>query len=223
MVRLNITSAWDPTTTPIITTATVKEFLRVTHTSDDSLIATMVTAAAEICQNYTNTQFIEQTYTMTMESWDDVYVSNSNKGYLYRDVSTNLNTYGGYYSQYTGLPQIVLPNPPLREIVHLKYYDTDNSQQTWSSDNYWAGTWKNQKGFIEIQKGVSQPSLYKRADAIEIQFKCGYGTAASDVPEAIKQAILLVVGKMYELREDSVSRLPKASEYILDPYRIKTY
>lgn len=79
------------------------------------------------------------------------------------------------------------------------------------------------KGFIEIQKGVSQPSLYKRADAIEIQFKCGYGTAASDVPEAIKQAILLVVGKMYELREDSVSRLPKASEYILDPYRIKTY
>ena len=41
--------------------------------------------------------------------------------------------------------------------------------------------------------------------------------------KAIKQAILLIVGKMYELREDSVSRLPKASEYILDPYRVKTY
>jgi hypothetical protein len=43
------------------------------------------------------------------------------------------------------------------------------------------------------------------------------------VPDAIKQAILLIVGRMYELREDSVSRLPKASEYILDPYRVKTY
>ena len=62
-----------------------------------------------------------------------------------------------------------------------------------------------------------------RADAIEIKFDCGYGSSSSDVPDAIKQAILLIVGKMYELREDSVSRLPKASEYILDSYRVKTY
>ena len=70
---------------------------------------------------------------------------------------------------------------------------------------------------------ISTPELYNRSDAIEIQFTCGYGASSSDVPDAIKQAILLIVGKMYELREDSVSRLPRASEYILDPYRIKTY
>ena len=58
---------------------------------------------------------------------------------------------------------------------------------------------------------------------------CGYGDdgassdGAASVPEAIKQAVLLIIGKMYELREDSVSRLPKASEYILEPYRVKTY
>ena len=96
-------------------------------------------------------------------------------------------------------------------------------QQTWSSSNYSVGTFINQKGFIEIKNGINTPDLYNRADAMEIKFKCGFGSSGSDVPEAIKQAILLIVGRMYELREDSISRLPKASEYILDPYRVKTY
>ena len=80
-----------------------------------------------------------------------------------------------------------------------------------------------QKGFIEIINGISYPNVYERADAIEIKFKAGYGTGAGDVPEAIKTAILLIIGFMYEKREDTVSRLPKASEYLLDPYRFKTY
>tara|TARA_R100001594_G_scaffold66283_1_gene100554 strand:- start:820 stop:1485 length:666 start_codon:yes stop_codon:yes gene_type:complete len=221
MVKLNLISA--PTATTLIPVSTAKGFLRVTFSNDDTLIGTLITAGVEVAQNYTNTKFLEHEYKLTMESWDDVYVSNSFDGYLYRDVMTNLSTYGGYYSKYTGLSQIVLPYPPLISITHLKYYDSDNVQQTWSSSNYNTGTFINQKGFIEIKDGVDIPDLYNRADAIEIQFKCGYGTAASDVPDAIKQAILLIVGRMYELREDSVSRLPKASEYILDPYRVKTY
>ena len=90
-------------------------------------------------------------------------------------------------------------------------------------------TFENQKGFIEINNGVSTPTLYDRADAIEIRFKCGYGASddadegGAKVPEAIKSAVLLIVGHLYEKREDTVSRMPKASEYILDPYRIKNY
>ena len=221
MVKLNLISA--PTASTLIPTSTAKGFLRVTHSADDTLIGTLVTAAMEVAQNYTNTKFLEYEYKLTMESWDDVYCSNVNDSYLYRNLILNLNTYGGFYSKYTGLSQIVLPYPPLVSITHLKYYDTSNAHQTWSSSNYNTGTFINQKGFIEIKDGVDIPDLYNRADAIEIQFKCGYGTAASDVPDAIKQAILLIVGRMYELREDSVSRLPKASEYILDPYRVKTY
>tara|TARA_R100000008_G_C3584889_1_gene171415 strand:- start:2054 stop:2719 length:666 start_codon:yes stop_codon:yes gene_type:complete len=221
MVKLNLITA--PTASTLIPTSTAKEFLRVTHSADDTLIASLVTAGMEVAQNYTNIKFLEHQYTLTMESWDDVYVSNSFDGYLYRDVVTNLSTYGGYYSKYTGLSQIVLPYPPLIEITHLKYYDSDNVQQTWSSSNYSVGTFINQKGFIEIKNGINTPDLYNRADAIEIKFKCGFGSSGSDVPEAIKQAILLIVGRMYELREDSISRLPKASEYILDPYRVKTY
>ena len=221
MVRLNLTTA--PTATDLIPISTAKEFLRVTYSADDSLIGTLITAGMEVAQNYTNTKILNHTYTLTMESWSDVYVSSNFEGFLYRDVVTNLSAYGGYYSKYTGLSQIVLPYPPLGSITHLKYYDTDNAQQTWSASNYTVGKFINQKGFIEIKDGVSVPDLYSRSDAIEIKFVCGYGSSASDVPQAIIQAILLIVGRMYELREDSVSRLPKASEYILDSYRVKTY
>ena len=183
MVRLNLDTA--PTATTLIPVSTAKEFLRVDFSADDTLIANLITAGVEIAQNYTNTKFLTHTYTLSMESWDDVYVSNSDIVY-----SNNYFTYGGFYSKYTGLAQIVLPYPPLKAITHLKYYDTDNVQQTWADTNYWAGTWINQKGFIEIKQGVSTPELYNRADAIEIKFECGYGSSSSDVPDAIKQAIL---------------------------------
>ena len=113
----------------------------------------------------------------------------------------------------------------MKSITSIKYYDAAGAQQTWSTDNYRDLTYHNQKGYIEIKDGSTMPTLEDRADAVEIKFKCGYGTSSdgTDIPEAIKTAVLLILGRMYELREDSVSKLPKASEYLLDPYRFKTY
>tara|TARA_R100001443_G_scaffold117452_1_gene142999 strand:+ start:8072 stop:8728 length:657 start_codon:yes stop_codon:yes gene_type:complete len=218
MVKLQLNST--STYTDLIPLATAKSFLRVTNTAEDTLITTMIGAAVEVAQNYTNSRFLETQYTMYMETWDDVYVSNhyttslSNGTYL---------TTGGFVGK-DGLNQIVLPYAPLDSITHIKYYDSSNTQITWTENtDYSVHTFINQKGFVEIQKSISFPTVYDRADAIEIKFKAGYGTGASDVPEAIKSAILLIIGFMYEKREDSVSRLPKASEYLLDPYRFKTY
>lgn len=227
MVKLDLITS--PTATDLISVATAKNFLRVTHDADDTLIGNLITASMEVAQNYTNTKFLNYTYVLFMESWDDVYVSNSYNSYLYRDVNLSLDNYGGFYSKYTGLSQIVLPFSPLSSVTHVKYYDSSNAHQTWDNGeetptfDYIVNTFINQKGFIELKQGKNYPNIYNRADAIEIKFVCGYGASSSDVPEAIKSAILLILGKMYEIREDSVSRLPKASEYILDPYRIKTY
>lgn len=217
MVRLQLNTA--PTYTDLISVVTAKNFLRVTHTTDDTLIENLITAAIQVAENYTNSRFLETQYTMFMETWDDVYVSNhyttslSNGTYL---------TTGGYVGK-DGLKQIVLPYAPLDSITHVKYYDSSNTQQTWTENtDYSVHTFINQKGFIEVMDGITYPTLYDRANAIEIKFKAGYGTG-DKVPEAIKSAILLILGFMYEKREDSVSRLPKASEYLLDPYRFKTY
>jgi hypothetical protein len=218
MVKLTLHSESSATT--ILPLADVKTFLRVSNTAEDSLITSFITAAVGVAQNYTNSRFLETEFTMFMETWDDVYVSNH---YTTTLSDGSYLTTGGYIGK-DGLNQIVLPYAPLASITHVKYYDSANVQQTWTKDtDYSVHKFINQKGFIEIINGISYPNVYERADAIEIKFKAGYGDGASDVPEAIKTAILLIIGFMYEKREDTVSRLPKASEYLLDPYRFKTY
>ena len=223
MARLELTTA---AAAEILTLAAAKLHLRVTHDADDSLITRLISAATQVAQNYACSKFINETYTLYLEDWGDVYVSNSYNlqgGYYDTLKGPNSFKYGGFYSKYTGLPQIVLPYAPLSSVSSVKYYDSANAQQTITSTDYNVLKFINQKGFIEFVDGYSLPGLYPRADAIEIEFVAGYGSAASNVPDAILQATLLILGQMYEKREDSVSRLPKASEYILDPYRIKTY
>jgi uncharacterized phiE125 gp8 family phage protein len=60
---------------------------------------------------------------------------------------------------------------------------------------------------------TSWPGADDRINAIKITFNAGFG-AASAVPNEIKHALLLMVGRAYEQREDSVERLPKASEQL---------
>jgi uncharacterized phiE125 gp8 family phage protein len=53
----------------------------------------------------------------------------------------------------------------------------------------------------------------------------GYGDDAEDVPQAIRQAMMLMIGHWYENREDTlgvgnIQRIPQGSEYLLWPYRV---
>ena len=178
MVKLNLISA--PTATTLIPVSTAKGFLRVSFSNDDTLIGTLITAGVEVAQNYTNTKFLEHEYTLTMETWDDVYVSN----HFTQDLSDGSYIRRGGYVGKDGLNQIVLPYPPLKSITSIKYYDAAGSQQTWSTDNYRDLTYHNQKGYIEIKDGSTMPTLEDRAAAVEIKFKCGYGTSSdgTDIP-----------------------------------------
>jgi uncharacterized phiE125 gp8 family phage protein len=45
------------------------------------------------------------------------------------------------------------------------------------------------------------PTIRGDRNSIEIIYKAGYGTAASDVPQNVKQAMLLLIGHWYENRE----------------------
>jgi len=92
---------------------------------------------------------------------------------------------------------IRIPKPPLQSIIHIKYYDTDDTEAEFSSSNYFADT-KNQPGKVALNYSKTWPSTTLRPrNGIVIRFVAGYGTA-SDVPEAVKQAIKLGVELQYE-------------------------
>ncbi len=58
---------------------------------------------------------------------------------------------------------------------------------------------------------------------IEIDYVAGYGSAASDVPRALRQALLMVIAHVYENREllsrESGAPLPAGVDALLAPYR----
>ena len=117
-----------------------------------------------------------------------------------------------------------LPYPPLASVTHIKYYDANGDQQTWSSDDYQVSI-AAEPGKIVLGVDISWPTTQlQKLEAVEVQFVAGYG-AASAVPNGLKQLILLLVGHWYENREGVIvgtitSELPQAIETLLWQYRM---
>lgn len=68
------------------------------------------------------------------------------------------------------------------------------------------------------------PDAMDTMNAVRVTYRAGYGAAASDVPAAIRHAILLLVGQAYMVRENAVDgksfeELPFAVKHLLAPFR----
>lgn len=92
---------------------------------------------------------------------------------------------------------------PVSSVSQITYYDTDNASQTLTASLYrlqhdYAGA------YVERDTDSDYPDTYARADAVTVTFVTGYGTAAQDVPAAIRQAIMLIAAHWSEMREDAV-------------------
>jgi len=109
----------------------------------------------------------------------------------------------------------------LSSITSVKYYDSDNVQQTLSSSNY-------QTDFVSLPSRLrvtTIPAIYDRLGAVEVNFVSGYGADESAVPDAIKTAMRLTIAKWYDQRTDFYGemQIPVLAKTILDPYRIKVF
>jgi len=95
---------------------------------------------------------------------------------------------------------IWLPRPPLQTVSWVKYYDGDGTLQTWGTSHYVAIT-SSRPGRIDKRPASVWPTLEaSREDAVQIQYLSGYGTAASAVPEELRQAVLALASYWFEVR-----------------------
>lgn len=115
-----------------------------------------------------------------------------------------------------------LPLAPAVSITGIAYFDGDNVAQTLSADVY--QLLAHACGpFVTLQPDQVWPGSYDRKDAVSVTYVAGFGDADA-VPAAIKAAILLIVGHLYENREASVvgvsvEKLPMAVDALLAPWR----
>jgi len=97
--------------------------------------------------------------------------------------------------------EIQLPRPPLQSVTSVKYVDDDDVEHTFAPSNYHAVT-AGQPGRIVLGEDSSWPTDDLRpGGAITIRFVAGYGNDPEDVPRLIRQAMMMMIGLLYENRE----------------------
>jgi uncharacterized phiE125 gp8 family phage protein len=111
---------------------------------------------------------------------------------------------------------IELLHGPVISITSVVYYNESNESTTLSTDDY---TTDLTSIVARIEPVSSFPSTYDKINAVTVTYITGYG-AASTVPEDIKAAMLLLIGKLYQNREETVKRLPTSVECLLDSYKV---
>ena len=80
-----------------------------------------------------------------------------------------------------------LPKPPLQSVVSVQYRDVDGTLQTLDAAEYTVDVDNNC-----IQPVNAWPRVGDYTDAVQITFQAGYGDAASDVPQRVKHAVLML-------------------------------
>ncbi|MEZ4714304.1 MAG: head-tail connector protein [Caldilineaceae bacterium] len=122
---------------------------------------------------------------------------------------------------------IELPRPPLVSVSSVQYTDDDGVTATFASSNYLVST-AGHPGAIVLKNSADWPTTTLQAvDGISVTYVAGYGDAA-DVPQIIKQAILMMVGHWYENREEIVAaagvtaaRVPFGAQSIMDMLMVR--
>ena len=111
--------------------------------------------------------------------------------------------------------EIRLPRPPLLSVISIRYYDVDGVLQTLPPAAY-AVDADCEPARIEPVPGIAWPATMKRRNAVQVQFRCGYGPDDGAVPDGIKFYIL---GRLAEQFAPGKERSPFLAGH-LDQYMV---
>ncbi len=116
-----------------------------------------------------------------------------------------------------------LPLAPVQSISAVTLYNEVDVASILSSSNYALDALSQPARFI-WRGAVPRPSPERCYNGIEISLTAGFGAAASDVPQPLRQAILLLVAHWYEHREpvglaSEVHEIPQMISMLTSSYR----
>lgn len=116
-----------------------------------------------------------------------------------------------------------LPLAPLQSVASITTYDALAQASVFDASHYFADTVSNPPRLV-LHGTAPWPEPGRRANGIEIVVTAGFGDTASDVPEPVRQALLLLIAHWYESREpvvlgDTPHEIPGTIAGVLAPYR----
>ena len=105
-------------------------------------------------------------------------------------------TWKTYLDYFPSCEEIEIKKSKLQSINSIQYY-TNGVLTTLASSVYYI-TDEDSYSSIYLVDGQSYPLVDCRKQAVEIVFVSGYGASASDVPQALKQAMITHIAYLFE-------------------------
>lgn len=113
---------------------------------------------------------------------------------------------------------------PVSSVTSITYYDSTNTQQTFSASLYSLDADRRR---VWLGSNAAWPTTYDRWDAITVTYVAGFGANGGSVPQMYKQAMLLLIGYYFEERtmmgNESTTGSFKAYENLLARLKRSNY
>lgn len=174
--------------------------LRLEGGDDTATVTRLITAARQHAEEVLWRGLVQQTWELILDAFPD-------------DDAIVLPR--GHLATLTG-------DPAPSAVTWVKYIDAAGVQQTLATTEYGVDS-DSVPGRVVLGYGKSWPGTRDQWDAVRVRYVVGW--AAASVPEAIKQAVLLLVSQMYEHRTPEVlgtvvARVQFAVDSLLVPYSL---
>lgn len=133
-----------------------------------------------------------------------------------------------YFDAFPGGDRMCLSYPNVQSITSITYTDTADQVSTFAASNYQLSAYgKGRPSEIWLKYGKDWPiETLQTVDGVKVIYVAGFGAAASDVPEEIRQAAKLLLGHFYQNREEELrgnntvpSKLQLGVFSLIDQYR----
>ena len=117
---------------------------------------------------------------------------------------------------------IELPKSPVQSITSIKYKDSNGDETTWAT---YVSDLDKVPALIMPEYGDSFPSFIPYpSGAVRVRYVAGHKSDGVVLPTSIKQAMLLLIGHLYENREETIAKklenIPLGIKSLLANYRI---
>jgi uncharacterized phiE125 gp8 family phage protein len=181
----------------------VKNFLKVTFSTDDDLITDYIKGSRQYVERLTGRALITQTIT---EYWDAFPASTD----TYPDI---LFTSVAPVQSVTSLSYVAAGGTPAS---YTTWDNTSNAKYYLDAASGWNGL-----GQARILKNpdVSWPSLSSYRNSVKLVYVAGFGYAASDIPGPILTAMQRLIGVWYYAHKGSADKDWQYISDLLNPYK----
>jgi uncharacterized phiE125 gp8 family phage protein len=196
--------------------ADAKQHLRVDSTADDTYILELIRAVRFHLERQYEISLITQTLALNLDffPW----------WWLYRGSPNSISWW--YDSMYYF--QIPLRGP-VQSVSSVAYLDTTNTPQTLSSSLYVLDNTEIPGRLVPAYNQIWPATAMGVVNAVTVTFVAGFGVADTNVPSDIKAAMKLLLGHLYENREQIVTdsravaiQMPFGVEQLMRPYANRT-